>query len=213
MQQYSHSQVQGVSTYQNSTYHSTITLYTMIRSLKLFAITIVAATALVVFVSSLSLLPCVDAADSYSYCRNSPSSAELRSIAVSTLFIQHHHTHHDEQSKSPIISPSATTRRDKSTSSTPFTVPRGGFFKIIPGGYNPFGYKVTKLGLKFLDFEGSLDSDVGRFLTSIRARKRLADIKAQWLEIVRASKTGQSMRIYRTLDDLIGFCLQAGLLD
>ena len=187
----------------------------MIRSLKLFAIPIVAAAAsLVVFVPSFSSMSCVDAADSYSYDRNSRSSvAELRPIAVSTLFIQHHHTHQDEQSKSLIINPSATTRKDTSTSPTPLNVPRGGFFKIIPGGYNPFGYKVTKLGLKFLDFEGSLDSDVGRFLTSIRARKRLADIKAQWLEIVRASKTGQSMRIYRTLDDLIAFCLQAGLLD
>ena len=187
--------------------------------LKLFAITIVAAVASVVVASSsppsssCSSLSCVDAADSYSYDRNSPSSAELRSIAVSTLFIQHHHNHHGEQSSSPIISSSAKAANHKPTTSTPFTIPRGGFFKIIPGGYNPFGYKVTKLGLTFLEFEGSLDSDVGRFLTSIRARKRLPDIKAQWLEIVRASKTGQSMRIYRTLDDLITFCLQAGLLD
>jgi hypothetical protein len=103
-----------------------------------------------------------------------------------------------------------------STTTTPTTVlivPRGGGFSLIPGGYNPFGYKVTELGLEFLEFDGSLDSDVGRFLASVRVRKRLADIKSQWLEIVRASKTGQSMRIYRTLDDVIKFCVKAGFLD
>lgn len=93
------------------------------------------------------------------------------------------------------------------------SLPRGGGGGFIPGGYNPFGYKITTLGLTFLEFDGSLDSDVGRFLTSIRERKRLVAIKAQWLEIVKAAKTGQAMRIYRTLEDLISFCLSAGLLN
>lgn len=38
-------------------------------------------------------------------------------------------------------------------------------------------------------------------------------MKDQWLEIVRVAKTGQSMRIYRRLDDIIAFCIKAGFLD
>lgn len=93
-------------------------------------------------------------------------------------------------------------------------VPRGGgswFF--IPAGWNPFGYRITELGEKFLEFDGSLHCDVGRFLASCKSRKSLSTMKSQWLEIVRASKQGQSMRIYRGLDDLIQFCLKARLLD
>jgi hypothetical protein len=89
----------------------------------------------------------------------------------------------------------------------------GGFASLIPAGYNPFGYKITELGTKFLEFDGSLDSDVGRFLASVKSRKRFEELKSQWLEIVRVSKTGQSMRIYRSLDDLISFCIKANLLD
>lgn len=90
-------------------------------------------------------------------------------------------------------------------------LPRGGG---LLAGYNPFGYKITQLGLDFLDFDGSLDSDVGRFLASLKSsRKKRGVIKEQWVEIVRVSKSGQSMRILRTLDDLIAFCLSAGFLD
>ena len=84
---------------------------------------------------------------------------------------------------------------------------------ILPAGYNPFGYKITSLGTKFLEFDGCLDSDIGRFIASIKERKTLANIKSQWLEIVRVSKKAQSMRIYRTLDDIIDFCLSSGLIN
>jgi hypothetical protein len=90
-------------------------------------------------------------------------------------------------------------------------IQRGG--GLIPAGYNPFGYTVTELGEQFLAFGGSLDSDVGRFLASLKERKTLATIKAQWLEIVRVSKTTQSMRLYRTLQELIDFCLKIRLID
>lgn len=93
-------------------------------------------------------------------------------------------------------------------------IPRGGGSYFIPGGYNPFGYKITKLGEEFLKFEGSLDSDVGRLLASLKSgRKRFSSIKSQWLEVMRASKSGQSMRIYRTLKELLEFCVRAGLVD
>ena len=76
------------------------------------------------------------------------------------------------------------------------------------------GYKITALGEEFLRFEGSLDGDVGRFLASLKAgRRRVAALKASWLEIVRASKKAQAMRIYRNMDDLIKFCLKAKLID
>ena len=87
---------------------------------------------------------------------------------------------------------------------------RGGGW--IPAGYHPFGYQITELGERFLSFEGSLDSDLGRFLASVRERKSKKTMQSQWLEIVRAAKQGQSMRIYRSLDDLIDFCLKAGFL-
>lgn len=90
---------------------------------------------------------------------------------------------------------------------------RGG--GIIPPGYNPFGYKITPLGERFLEFGPTcLESDVGRLLASLKTkRKTMSVIQTQWLEIVRVSKTGQSMRIYRTLQDLIDFCLAARLID
>jgi hypothetical protein len=89
---------------------------------------------------------------------------------------------------------------------------RGGF-GLIPSGWNPLGYKLTSLGEEFLSFEGSRDSDVGRFLASLKERKRVKTIKSEWLEILRAAKTAQSMRIYKQRDEMIQFCLKAGLID
>jgi hypothetical protein len=89
---------------------------------------------------------------------------------------------------------------------------RGGGW-IIPAGYNPFGYKITPLGEQFLSFDGSLDCDVGRFLASLKDRKRFATLKGQWLEVVRVSKLGQSMRIYKNLQELLTLCLNMGLID
>jgi hypothetical protein len=88
---------------------------------------------------------------------------------------------------------------------------RGG--GLIPAGYNPFGYKITPIGVQFLEFNGSLECDLGRFIASIKERKTLASIKSQWLEIVRVSKSAQSMRIYRTLQEIIDFCLDSGFIN
>lgn len=89
---------------------------------------------------------------------------------------------------------------------------RGG--GMIPAGWHPFGYKITSLGLQYLEFDGSLETDIGRFLASLKSqRKTFSTIKSQWLEVVRVSKTGQTMRIYRRLPDLIDFCLKARLID
>ena len=92
---------------------------------------------------------------------------------------------------------------------------RGGAVNVFPAGYNPFGHSLTELGEKFLAFEGSLDSDLGKFLSTLKGgkRKTLATLKEQWQEITRVSKKGQSMRIWRTLDDIIEFCLKAGFID
>jgi len=99
------------------------------------------------------------------------------------------------------------------------SIPRGGAaaaaLNPFPSGYNPFGYGLTELGKEYLAYDGSLDSDVGRFLSSLKSgkRKSASVMKEQWLEVVRVSKKGQSMRIYRKLDDLISFCLKAGFID
>ena len=91
---------------------------------------------------------------------------------------------------------------------------RGGGSGLVPSGWNPFGYKITALGEEFLAIDPSCrDCDVGRFLASMKDRKRFATIKDQWLEVLRMSKSGQSMRIYKRLQDLITFCLKAGFLD
>lgn len=77
------------------------------------------------------------------------------------------------------------------------------------------GYRITALGERFLEFGTScLESDVGRLLASLKAkRKTMSSIQTEWLEIVRMSKSGQSMRIYRSLQELIDFCLSARLID
>lgn len=101
-----------------------------------------------------------------------------------------------------------------STAASWNSIPRGGSWFIIPAGWNPFGYRITELGHEFLKFEGSLDSDVGRFLASLKtARKRKAALKAQWVEIVRVAKDRKTMRVYRKLQELLEFCLAAGLID
>jgi hypothetical protein len=92
------------------------------------------------------------------------------------------------------------------------SIPRGGGW--IPAGYHPMGYKISKLGVNFLDFDGSLESDIGRFLASMKSsRKTTAALKEQWLEVMRVSKQGQAMRIYRKLKELLEFCLACGLID
>jgi hypothetical protein len=93
-------------------------------------------------------------------------------------------------------------------------IPRGGGAFFIPAGWNPLGYKITALGEAYLAFDGSLDCDVGRFLASLKSgRKRMTAMKAQWLEVVRVSKSGQTMRVYRQLPKLLDFCVRAGLVD
>jgi hypothetical protein len=113
-----------------------------------------------------------------------------------------------------VVFPAASMCICATESATASDLPRGGGLAgLIPAGFNPFGYKITDLGTQYLEFEGSLDSDVGRFLASLKTRKRFEALKAQWLEIVRVAKSAQSMRIYRTLDDLITFCIEARMID
>ncbi len=92
-------------------------------------------------------------------------------------------------------------------------LPRGGA-SYMPAGWHPFGYGITDVGIQFLEFDGSRDSDVGRFLASLKSgRKKKSALREQWLEIVRVAKTGQSMRILRKLDEFIEFCLKAGFIN
>ena len=97
---------------------------------------------------------------------------------------------------------------------TPMLLISRGGGTFVPGGYNPFGYKITALGEEFLKFDGSVDSDVGRLISTLKSgRKRYSTIKEQWLEVMRISKSGQNMRIYRMLQELLDFCVKAGLVD
>lgn len=83
----------------------------------------------------------------------------------------------------------------------------------IPSGYHPYGYQITPLGEEFLSFQGSLDCDLGRFLASLKQRKTTYALKTAWLEVVRNSKTGQSMNVYKSIDEMIKYCLKAKLID
>lgn len=106
-----------------------------------------------------------------------------------------------------------TTTTSAISSSTALVQLRGGGW--LPAGWNPFGYKITDLGEEFLKYDGCLNSDVGRFLASLRGnsgRKSRAALKQNWVEVVKNTKTGQPMRIWRQLDDLIAFCLKAGFI-
>ena len=105
-----------------------------------------------------------------------------------------------------------STRSPASLQAHTLDIPRGGSW--LPAGYHPYGYGITDLGLEFLKFEGSLDSDIGRYLASLKTgRKKRNVLREQWVEVVRVSKAGQSMRILRTLDDLIEFCIKVGFID
>ena len=116
------------------------------------------------------------------------------------------------------VSPRTTTEANLLPSDLPTSlshtldIPRGGSW--LPAGYHPYGYGITDLGLEFLKFEGSLDSDIGRFLASLKTgRKKRIVLREQWVEVVRVSKKRQSMRILRTLDDLFEFCIHVGFID
>jgi hypothetical protein len=137
------------------------------------------------------------------------------SSITSNLRELNHYFREPENSESSILSrQNVDIGEDQRTVFVSRSFPRGGgITSWIPAGYNPFGYKITELGTQFLEFDGSLDSDVGRFLASVKNRKQLAELKSQWLEIVRVAKSTQTMRIYRTMDELISFCIKARLLD
>jgi len=121
--------------------------------------------------------------------------------------------HDPFSSTSGVFLEGSTPTRFSSSQAATYLEHRGG--GLLPAGYNPFGYLITPLGERFLEFGTTcLESDVGRFLASLKSkRKTRSALQAQWLEIVRVSKTGQSMRIYRTLQDLVDFCLAARLID
>ncbi|KAL3758181.1 hypothetical protein ACHAWU_004819 [Discostella pseudostelligera] len=83
------------------------------------------------------------------------------------------------------VSASSTSRNDNSVNAnksrnTYFLSARGGAAALnpFPEGYNPFGYNLTALGKTFLEFDGSLDSDVGRFLSTLKGGKRITRSRA-----------------------------------
>lgn len=120
---------------------------------------------------------------------------------------------HEKNIASPLPSQPATSMSQLETRNLSQALQIRAGTSWIPAGYHPFGYGLTELGHEFLKFEGSLTSDIGRFLASLKTgRKKRKVLKEQWLEVVRVSKTGQSMRILRTLDDLIAFCVKVGFI-
>jgi hypothetical protein len=138
------------------------------------------------------------------------------SSKIRTIPISEEHNIPNDGSSSDIGIDSLSVREDmRSDLILPnvITSLRGGGY-IFPAGWNPMGYKITARGEQFLALGDSLLCDVGRLLASLKSnRKSRATIKDSWLEIVRVSKTGQAMRIYRTIDELIDFCLKTGLID
>ena len=84
-------------------------------------------------------------------------------------------------------------------------------------GMHPLGIKLTPLGERFLDLHDARESDLGRYLASLKGtlkmgRKTKINIKSEWLEVVRFSKTAEATRIYQSLEELYKFSLDAGLI-
>ena len=122
----------------------------------------------------------------------------------------------------PLLSPNKQTMIENNpvslATATTERIPRSRTAAFgFPAGWHPFGYALSELGERYLAFEGSRDGDVGKFLSSTlsgrKSRKTRNELREYWREITRYSKKRQSMRIYRTIDDLIDFCLDAGFVD
>jgi hypothetical protein len=64
-----------------------------------------------------------------------------------------------------------------------------------------------------LAFSGSLECDLGRFLVSLKKRKTTYALKTAWLEVVRNSKTSQALNIYKSIDQMLKYCLKAKFID
>ena len=84
-------------------------------------------------------------------------------------------------------------------------------------GMHPLGIKLTPLGERFLELHDARESDLGRYLASLKGtlkmgRKTKINIKSEWLEVVRFSKTAEATRIYQSLEELYKFALDAGLI-
>jgi hypothetical protein len=100
---------------------------------------------------------------------------------------QHSHVY----SKAPSLNRFVKVRNEDTNSLRAAYELRGGY---IPAGWNPFGYKLSDLGERFLSSEGALDCDVGRFLASFKTtltsgRKSRSSMKGKWLEVLRYAKT------------------------
>lgn len=140
-----------------------------------------------------------------------PSSRDSTSSSLSTTLFS------EDQKALPLLDVTKSSFETNAgyattTLSTVLGVARCGGIPF-PAGYHPFGYALTELGEQFLGFDGSKESDVGRFLASLKSgRKSKATLKEQWLEVLRVSKSGQSLRIYKMLDELIKFSLKAGFI-
>ncbi len=113
------------------------------------------------------------------------------------------------------LQPIQSTDPSNSQLSRPHLSVRGGF-SFFPQGY--WGYRITPLGERFLSSEGARECDLGRFLASLLStkngsKKTTAEIKSQWLELVRFSKTGEASRIYRTLNELLTLLVDAKFIE
>ena len=77
-------------------------------------------------------------------------------------------------------------------------------------------YRITTVGCGFLKMDGPVEADICRFLFSLRrssdglTRSSLRDL---WADIARLSGDTQSIRVSDKVDELIGFCLEARLIE
>mmetsp|Transcript_19095 Transcript_19095/g.35638 ORF Transcript_19095/g.35638 Transcript_19095/m.35638 type:complete len:287 (-) Transcript_19095:204-1064(-) len=76
-------------------------------------------------------------------------------------------------------------------------------------------YTITAVGKAFIDMDGPLHADVGRFLAHLngasQGMKRTVMLE-NWREISRLSGDVQSRRVFEKLDDLISFCLESHMI-
>ena len=78
-------------------------------------------------------------------------------------------------------------------------------------------YTVTTTGKSFLQSDGPVQADVGRFLVYLDHAAKVGLTKdimlVQWKEIARLSGDIQSKRVYDRLNELISFCLDFHMIE
>ena len=129
----------------------------------------------------------------YQHNSNEQSGQTLPSLAFSKLESA------DQAKQSPFLGEKANDIFDKEGS-----------------GSGAKTYRVSAVGETFLNMDGPVNADVGRFLSFLRHSNEemtIDFIREHWAEVSRFSGDIQSVRIHERLDELFAFCFENSLIE